>query len=590
MRPVPRVRALLVGPDGSPTRAALLLASAAVFAFAWLLRYNDPEGEYAGLTDDHYFYLVRGWQMLFGELPDRDYVDPGAPLTLAISAAMQVWLGRSIWSEHIFDVTALAVAAAATCGLAASLTRSVSLGVVAAIFEIALFPRLYNYPKVLVYAVAIPALWAWARRPDARRRLLVAMVTALGFLLRHDHGVFVAVAFAVVVAARRDAGWPSQFRQVVLYAVTLLLLLSPYLIYLQVNGGVVRHFDTAYRWSQRDRGRAPLVLPSWQTDLSLSTSPVATPSGWWQQRPVALLVANYEWWLFWLLAALPILSLLLLAVRPAKGPPVDNDDLLRVVVVVTLAVLVDVGFLRGNLAVRFADVATPAAVLVAWLLATVIDVIRRARVSPGSREVRLGAVGRVALAAVVIAMVATTALVLALPMRDQINKSSVLDGPRAIVGDALNVTARLRHTWPLDSGGDADMRPSMQLARYFETCTAPSDRVLVTPYLPASIALGRRAFAGGHGDLRPGFFDTQADQELTITRLRRQSVPVVIGPRRDERADFARDLPLIDAYLRREYMDLGERDLGRGVVIELLVRRDAPVVRSYDPISFPCFR
>ena len=170
MRPVARVRALFVGPDGTPTRAALLLASAAVFAFAWLLRYNDPEGEYAGLTDDHYFYLVRGWQMLFGELPDRDYVDPGAPLTLLLSAAMQVWLGRGVWAEHIFGVTALAVAAAATCAVAAYAARSITLGILAALFEIALFPRLYNYPKVLVYAVAIPAIWAWAAQPRPARR------------------------------------------------------------------------------------------------------------------------------------------------------------------------------------------------------------------------------------------------------------------------------------------------------------------------------------------------------------------------------------------------------------------------------------
>lgn len=587
MRLAARVRAWLVGPDGSPTPAALLLASTAVFVFAWFFRYNDPEGEYAGLTDDHYFYLVRGWQMLFGELPDRDYVDPGAPLAFLMSAAMQVWLGRSIWSEHIFSVTALALAAAATCGAAVYATRSVTLGMAAALFEIALLPRLYNYPKVLVYAVAIPVLWAWVTRPGTRRMWAVAVVTALGFLLRHDHGVYVAVAFTLAVVARHDLGWRRQVRAAFLYGVTVLLILSPYLVYLQVNGGVLRHFATAYRWSERDRDRAPLVLPSWGTE---STNPVATPQGWWQEPPVAMLLANYEWWLFWLLTLLPVVALLLLAVAPSTGPPARGQDRLRIVVLVALAVVINDGFLRGNLAVRFGDVATPAAVLGAWTLATVIAIVRRGRIVVGPREVAVGGVVRGALAVSTLAIALLTALVVTPALRDQINKTSLLNGPRAIVGDAFDVTARLRSTWPLDTGPDADERPSMQLARYFEACTAPTDRILVTPYLPVSIALAQRAFAGGHGDLRPGFFDTEADQELTIERLRRQAVPVVVGPRGEELADFARNLPLISSYLAREYVNVGERDLGRGVVIELLVRRDARVVRTYEPLSFPCFR
>jgi hypothetical protein len=130
----------------------------------------------------------------------------------------------------------------------------------------------------------------------------------------------------------------------------------------------------------------------------------------------------------------------------------------------------------------------------------------------------------------------------------------------------------------------------MRLARYFAACTSPTDRVLVTPYLPVSLALAQRGFAGGHGDLRPGFFDTRADQELTIARLQRQSVPIVIGPRREELADFAANLPLVADYLSREYVNLGDRDLGRNMVVELFVRRGARVVGTYAPLSFPCFR
>jgi len=51
-------------------RTAIVAALAAgIFVFSFLLRFNDPGGSFAGLTDDHFFYLVRGWQILFGDLP-----------------------------------------------------------------------------------------------------------------------------------------------------------------------------------------------------------------------------------------------------------------------------------------------------------------------------------------------------------------------------------------------------------------------------------------------------------------------------------------------------------------------------------------
>ena len=153
-------------------------AAAAVAAFSLALRYNDPEGEFAGLTDAHFFYAIRGWQMLFGDLPDRDYVEPGAPLTLAISAALQL-IHRSAWSEYVFAVTLLAIAAGVTCAVATRASGSILLGVGAALFEIALFPRLYNYPKLIAYASTIftlvpgdviatgtPAGVGWSRKPQ----------------------------------------------------------------------------------------------------------------------------------------------------------------------------------------------------------------------------------------------------------------------------------------------------------------------------------------------------------------------------------------------------------------------------------------
>lgn len=583
-----RARAFVVRPSGAMRPWMPAVASAGVAAFCWCLRYNDPEGEFAGLTDDHFFYAIRGWQMLFGDRPDRDYVDPGAPLTLVISALLQV-LHRSVWSEYVFGITILAIAAGLTCAIAIRASGSIVLGVCAALLEIALFPRLYNYPKLIAYAAAIPVIWWWIDKPVARRIWLAALVAAVAFLLRHDHGVYIGATFVLAALARGAAGWQERVFRVGIFAIAFVVLLTPYLAYLELNGGIGRHFDTAYRWSQRDRDRAPLVLPTLTWRPLIDETRPSEPL-WWRRFSGDALNGYSEWWFFWLLALLPLVTLTLVAFRPSTGPPDWPHDRLKIAVVAALALMLNDGFLRGNLAVRFADVSVPAAILAAWSVATIAAIARTGRLQAGPRLVLLPVAVRGVLVVSMAAVILVTALIPLPTMREQIERSSLLEGPRRIVGDALDVTARLRQTWPLAAWAANDPRGPMQLALYLDACTSPTDRVLVTPYLPVSVGLSRRAFAAGHGDLRPGFFSTRDDQELALSRLARQSVPIVIAPRQAELADFTENFPLIADHLTREYDNRGDHDVGRGLVVSVLISKQARPVSTYERLSLPCFR
>src|SRR5262249_29685693 len=123
MKAVPRARTLVIG-----------ALSVVVAVFSWLFRFNDPGGSFAGLTDDHFFYLVRGWQILFGDLPVRDFVDHGAPLYYYIAAAVQTVLGRGTFSEVLFSSAMLGLSAALVFWLAARASGSILLGIVGALF------------------------------------------------------------------------------------------------------------------------------------------------------------------------------------------------------------------------------------------------------------------------------------------------------------------------------------------------------------------------------------------------------------------------------------------------------------------------
>jgi len=577
---------VLARPTSSISRPACYLAASAIFAFSWVLRYNNPEGSFAGLTDDHFWYVVGGWQWLFGELPDRDYVDAGAPLTHAASAAMQLLLGRSIWSESVLCVTGLALGAAITCALSARATGSVVVGFMAGLFQIALLPRLYNYPKIVVYAVAIAALWAWASTPGARRTWLVAAVTAVAFLVRHDHGVYVAAAFGVLLLGMREQPWRERVRHGVVYGLATLLLLAPYLVFLQVNGGIDRHFLTAYRWSAREYQRTPLRLPalSWQPLFAEEEESDAPASEWWNHARFQALTSYQPWWMFWFIMILPAVALMLLFLYPSTGPPRWPNERPKILAVAVLLVILSVRFLHGNLAARFADVSVPLTILAAWSLAATYAIVRSGRLDLGGRSFMLGNAARGVIAATALIVVLITTAVMVRPAREALGSAGLPDGQA--FSYAQRVTARLQNTWPLGE----ETRGQMGLAKYLHSCTAPTDRVFIAQQWSPAIALAQRAFAGGHDNLRSGFFPTEAEQELAIERFQRQSVPVVIIPSSDELENWGEAFPLIDEYFNREYENLGDRDFDEGLVFSLLVHRDARIVRTHATLSLPCFR
>jgi hypothetical protein len=127
---------------------------------------------------------------------------------------------------------------------------------------------------------------------------------------------------------------------------------------------------------------------------------------------------------------------------------------------------------------------------------------------------------------------------------------------------------------------------TMKLAAYVRACTAPSDRVLVTPYLPQVVAMADRAFAGGHADLRAGNYNTLEDQRLTIARLQQQSVPMVMFDTGEE-PGFRESFPLIARYLDEHYTSAGVREIDDR--IELFVDKNRMARGTWAPLDWPCF-
>jgi hypothetical protein len=563
--------------------AILVGLSVGIFIASWLFRFNDPGGSFAGLTDDHFFYVVRGWQILFGDIPVRDFVDHGAPLYYYIAAAVQVLFGRGTLSELAFSTTMLSASAMITFLLATRASGSIIAGLAACLLHVWLGPRFYNYPKVLIYAVAIPLLWWYVDRPSPRLRVGLAVVTVIAFLFRHDHGAFVGLATAVLMLSIPELRFAERVRHFVIYGAIVLALVAPYLVFIQIHGGLLSYFRQASAWAERDRAREPIVWPGLFDN----------PDGESDQAKAGSLVAkvrdNADAWVYYTEILLPFFALFVLAVSRDGFRSEWPHAREKLAMVAVLGFALDAGFLRSPLEARLADPSVPLVILMAWLLVALprmllSDSSWRPSWLPARRPVGVAAV----LVGVGIALL--FAVLVKGDLYRRLDKASMTERFGKAFDRVDAIAGQLRLDWDLGLWAARPERPGLiTLSLYVNACTTPDDRVLVESYLPQVLALARRAFGGGHADLRPGFFEFEEAQRLTVERLRNRSVPMLLLDTDDSLRSFYRSFPIITAYIDQEYRPAGTHTFDDRFGITLYVKKDRMPTGTYEPLGWPCF-
>jgi hypothetical protein len=304
------------------------------------------------------------------------------------------------------------------------------------------------------------------------------------------------------------------------------------------------------------------------------------------ERAVAIVRDNFVAWIYYAELALPFVALAALALSAGHARKAWPNSTVKIAVVIFLAVVLEAGFLRSPLEARLADPSVPLLILCAWLPAALFATLRSG--------LSLRPAGRTAAAWVT--LLAGTALLLVMAVAvtrggvGRLQKTRLDRGPRPAVRQAEDMWRNIGRAFPVRLDEDSRADGLTTLAVYLRECTAPTDRVFMQHYAPQVVALSERGFAGGHADLRPGFFETEQIQRLTVDRLRRQSVPMVLlGPGQDF-GGFREAFPIVVRYFDEEYRVAGERTFDERFPMRLLIRRDAMPVRFFEPIGWPCFR
>ncbi len=242
----------------SPAAVAIAVCTAATATVAWRIL------TFAGFNNDHNIYLAGAQQMVLGEWPVHDFVDPGWPLMYAVSATARFLFGRALLVELLVVAFALAIGAAFTVLAARRLSGSIVIALAVTLLEVVINPRSFGYPKILLFAVAGWAFIRFAARPTSRGAVLLGALTASAFLFRHDHGLYIgAGALVVVVLASWRAGARSVTSRVAALAVTAVVLLLPWALFGTVLGRFVRvlpHRDRIF--ARRSRGNGAPSVPA----------------------------------------------------------------------------------------------------------------------------------------------------------------------------------------------------------------------------------------------------------------------------------------------------------------------------------------
>ena len=499
--------------------------------------------------------------MLFGEWPTRDFLDFGAPLAYATSAAIQLLLGRNLFAEAILTASAFGVAAALTVLAARRLSGSIVVGIVAALVEVAIFPRGYAYPKMLLYAAAPLLIWWYQNEPSSLVRMaVVAVFVQTAFLFRHDHGVF--IGSGAVVAAALGEGSPEWRRGAWKRAATFLLLVVaaalPYLIYVSVNGGVLQYLRNALAYSAAEAADNDLIVP---------------PFGLTLQR-------NSEAFLFYLFYLLPIIVGLVIWTRRRRHGV--RAVAVRLAPLIVIAFLVDRGFLRDYLETRLADAIVPAVLLYSWLVGHVWHMA-------GSRHVVL--MRTCVLVTAFIGIVAVTKVGATV---EQLNRASLFGGLRRLPERFVDRSQELHERFNMRQMPGGPVPRLQSFFEYVDRCTTRDQRLLLPGFIPEVAVYAQRPFAGGRSTILPGYLDTPDDRQRLMARVAMQRVPFVVVTEKFKNPVW-RAFPELGVYVNQHYRRLvtygTDRDArARDRMVDVYVTTSLPSTSSDAATGWPCFR
>ena len=512
-----------------------------------------------GFPDDHYVHLAGGWQMTFGEWPTRDFVDPGLPAMFAASAAAQWLFGDTLYSEVVLVAVAFGAAAAFTMLAVRQLTGSMILALLAAIAEVAIVPRTYGYPKLLLYAVGFWLMARYAARPTIVRAATMAAMVVLAFLFRHDHGLFLGTGGVLVAAlSTPERNARVVLRSVGVFVALVAVFLLPYLVFIEIYMGIGLYMRTGIEFSRAEAARQGHVWPSLFGE---------------NRMQVALL---YEFYL------IPLIALAVVAWGRQR------EAIAQIVPIAVVGLMVNYGFIREPLGTRLPDAIVPLVVLGAWLIGRAWAPGRPVQKDQPHAARPYTAYRLIAMAASIVAFVVVGAsIVRAGSTIEELDRAALFarwDTIPGRFGERADQYKTRFDDYLIPSGEVFRLVPFFN---YLDRCTTREHRLLNVGFAVEVPYFARRAFAGGISYFAGYPAVPELDQRV-LTKMRSEVVPFVLIA-----SEFAKEFPvrfpLTERYVRVRYTPLLDVKIRDDLTMQILIDPNLPSRGRDQETGYPCF-
>ena len=574
--------------------------TASGLVFVWVLAWLFTLTVYT-FTDDHFDRISRARQITrYGELPFRDFFDPGYFLTEFVSAAVQRVAGDNLLGEMLLTSAFIATGALVVMLLVRRITPSATTAAVITVLVVVASPRPYDFDKFFFYPFGILLCWHYIDRRTVRSLLWLAGAVVAAGMFRYDNGMFIAVAALVTIVAVHVREAATMMRRAGVFAAACLVWAIPYLVFLQMTAGIVDAASQMIDYARREGARTRIAEVPTDVFSDLRIEPLQPPP------PDRIQVR-------WNPAADEERQQLETRYRlhggVARGDPADHTWLYEIQDVSreNLRALIDDPRVADTHLVDRAMARLTSQESFARRLHRNIPLLRRWDVSWSAS----GAAGLlyyffVGVPIVAAAMAFTRrmeiaerarvlgAVAVALPVAVFILRDPIVArlggaaGPVAVVGAWL--WSRVHASWAIRAAAavvivsavvatGVDVEPSRLrrvmeqasmsppstalvldreeagLVDYLRRCTRPDDRVFAAWFVPQLYFFSSRGFAGGMVVTFGGHWSDPARQHRIVAKLKSEPVPVAIF--QDDGSEFRATYPIVDDYLRANYSSGG---------------------------------
>lgn len=564
--------------------------------FVWILAWLFTLTIYT-FTDDHFDRISRARQIArYGELPFRDFFDPGYFLTEFVSAAVQRLAGDNLLGEMVLTSAFIATGALVVMLLVRRVAPSAASAVVITVLVIVASPRPYDFDKFFFYPLGILLCWQYIDRRTVRSVLSLAGAVVAAGMFRYDNGIFIGVAALVTIAVVHVRETATMIRRAGVFAAACIVWAIPYLVFLQMTAGIVDAAGQMVDYARREGARTRIAAVPTDVFSDFRIEPLQppppdriqvrwTPDADMERQQIETRYGLHD--------------------AVTQGDPADRTWLyeIRDVSRENLRALIDDPRVADTHLVDRATAELTAQESFTRRLHRNIPLLGRWDVSWSAS----GAAGLLYYVFVGVPLIAAAAVftrrmetderarvlsaaAMALPVAAFILRDPIVArlggavGPVAVVGAWL--WSRVHASWAARAAAavvivsavvaaGVDVEPSRLrrvmgqastsppstalvldrdeagLVGYLRRCTQPDDRVFAAWFVPQLYFFSGRGFAGGMVVTFGGHWSDPARQHRIVAKLKSESVPVAIF--QDDGSEFRATYPIVDDYLRANY-------------------------------------